>query len=717
MVNHHQIANFIWQIADLLRGPYRPPQYERVMLPMTVLRRFDCVLQLTKDKVLAEYERIKDRKGMTGYALDSRLNKVAGNNFRFHNHSRLDFEKLKGDPDNIAQHLNDYINGFSENVRVIFERFEFSREIETMARANILYLMVSRFSSVDLHPDTVDNIEMGYLFENLIRRFNEAANETAGDHFTPREVIQLMVDVLFLPDNDILTEAGKIFTLLDPACGTGGMLSEAQRHLRDMHSDAQLWVFGQDFNPRSYAIAQSDLLLKIGTDGDADALVSPKSEIRFGDSLVDDQYPETDPITKGRFDYFLANPPFGVDWTVQRTKIVEEHEKYGFKRRFGAGYPRVNDGSLLFLQHMVSKFEDVDISQNKNGSRLAIVFNGSPLFTGGPGSGESEIRKWLIENDRLEAIIALPEAMFYNTGIGTYIWIVTNRKDEQRRGKIQLIDARERYHPLRRNLGDKRREMTVPDPDRQNGNLSDIEIVVREYGAFAETETSKIFYNTEFGYKEVQIERPLRLVYQMDVERKSRFLDAYPELLDDVQAIDQRLGREPRADWNEFDQLMSDLLKQRSSKWKKKSVKDFRDVFTEVDPMAEAVIARVRRAKNEPHARVWGWFPQDRKEVMYEPDSQLRDRENVPLQYGEGDVLRRSADDEAHEEVIQYFWQEVRPHVEDAWAERGKVRGAYEINFNRYFYEFKEARSIQEIDNDIRSLEEVIIRLLSEITD
>ncbi|KAB2893798.1 MAG: SAM-dependent DNA methyltransferase [Bacteroidetes bacterium] len=700
-MNHHQITNFIWQIADLLRGPYRPPQYERVMLPMTVLRRFDCVLQPTKAKVLAEYERLKDR--LQGPALDSRLNSIAGANFRFHNHSKLDFEKLKGDPDNIAIQLNDYINGFSENVRLIFERFEFDREIDQMNRHNILYLVVSKFCDVDLHPNRVDNIAMGSLFENLIRRFNEAANETAGDHFTPREVIQLMVDVLFLPDNDILTKVGKVFTLLDPTCGTGGMLSEAQSHLGKMNPDAKLIVYGQDFNPRSYAIAESDLLLKIGTDGESPSksVISPQSKIEFGDSLTDDKYSDK------KFDYFLANPPFGVDWKAQRAKIVEEHEQLGFRGRFGAGYPRVNDGSLLFLQHMVSKFEDIDPNQNKNGSRLAIVFNGSPLFTGGPGSGESEIRKWLIENDMIEAIIALPEAMFYNTGIGTYIWVVTNRKDEQRQGHIQLIDARERFHPMRRNLGDKRREMTDED----------IEIIVCEYGAFEETATSKIFHNTEFGYKEIQIERPLRLVYQMDVERKSNFLNAYPELLDDVQAIDQRLGREARGDWNEFDQLMTDLLKQRGSKWAKKPMTDFRGVFTFTDPQAEPVIAKVRRAKNELYARVWGWFPQGNREVMYEPDTELRDRDNVPLRYGGGNISQRSADDEAHSEIIQYFQEEVQPHAQDAWADREKVRGAYEINFNRYFYEFEPPPSLEEIDSKIKLAQEKLLRLLSEVIE
>lgn len=691
-MDHHQLSNFIWQIADLLRGPYRPPQYERVMLPMTVLRRFDCVLQPTKQRTLAEYEKQKDR--LQGDALDAVLNRAAEH--RFHNHSPLDFEKLKGDPDNIDKHLVSYIQGFSKNVRDIFERFEFANEIERMREYDILYLIVSKFCDVDLHPNKVDSIHMGMLFEDLIRRFNEAANETAGDHFTPREVIQLMVDILFVPDDDILTEHGKIFRLLDPACGTGGMLSEAQKHLREMNAEAKLYVYGQDFNPRSYAIAASDMLMKS----------DPKNEIRYGeirygDSLINDQYAgET-------FDYLLANPPFGVDWKVQKKRIQAEHDKLGFSGRFGAGLPRVNDGALLFLQHMVSKFEPLQLQDNKNGSRLAVVFNGSPLFTGGAGSGESEIRKWIIENDWLEAIIALPEQMFYNTGINTYIWIVTNRKGNHRRGKIQLIDARERWQSMRRSLGDKRRYM----------DESDIAAVVNEYGRFVESDISKIFLNTEFGYKRVPIERPLRLTYQMDIERKSRFLDAYPHLLDDIQAIDHQLGREPRSDWSQFDTLLLELLKKRSSRWKKMELKQFRDVFTDVDPQAAGVIAKRRSAQNDPYERVWGWFPVDnsRTEVMYEPDSQLRDFENIPLQIRDQEVQLVTDDTDRHIEVVEYFWHEVKPYVDDAWADREKLRGAYEINFNRYFYEFESSRPLHTIDEDIRHAREKILEFLREV--
>ncbi len=681
MTDHHQLSNFIWQVADLLRGPYRPPQYERVMLPLTVLRRFDCVLAPTKTQVLQSY---KKWEGKPDTMLDPVLNKIAGE--RFHNHSEFSFEGtddgsgkrkggLKGDPDNIDKHLIAYINGFSKNIRDIFERFEFTAEIEKMREANILYLVVSKFCDIDLrHPNPVDNIQMGLLFEDLIRRFNEAANESAGDHFTPREVIRLMVDLLFDPDDDVLTKP-LICKMLDPTCGTGGMLAEAQNYLRENNAEAKLYVFGQDFNPRAYAIAASDLLLK-GND---------KSDIQFGDTLIDDQFPDE------RFDYLIANPPFGVDWKKQQSEVKKEHDRYGFAGRFGAGLPRVNDGSLLFLQHMVSKFEVVDPKQKKNGSRLAIVFNGSPLFTGGAGSGESEIRKWVIENDWLEAIVALPEQMFYNTGIGTYIWVVTNRKQAHRKGKVQLIDGRSLWQPMRRSLGDKRRLM----------GEADIALVVQEYGRFAETKISKIFDNEDFGYNRVPIERPLRLLYEMTLERKSDFLDRAPHLLDDVQAIDKQLGREPRTDWNEFDRLLKQLLANRESKWTAAERKFFRETFAVVEPEAEPVVAKERKAKQEPNARVWGWFPvgNGKWERLYEADTKLRDFENVELK----------------DEVVRYFCAEVEPHVSDAWADKEKIRSAYEINFNRYFYEYQPPRPLAEIDADLREMEEKILHLLREV--
>jgi type I restriction enzyme M protein len=659
--DHNQFANLIWQIADLLRGPYLPPQYKRVMLPLTVLRRFDCVLEPTKVKVVAEYERAQGGK-LSGDALDTKLNKVAGQ--RFHNHSKFDFAKLKGDPDNTNKHLVSYIKGFSANVQRIFDYFEFEAEIEKMHEANILYLVISKIADVDLHPSNVPNEQMGLIFENLIRRFNELDNTTAGDHFTPREVVRLMVDLLFIHDDKLLATPGTVRKLLDPACGTGGMLAEAQRYLREHNTEARLYAYGQDYNKPAFATAASDMLMKeVSHNGGGD-------NIRYGDIFTEDQFPtET-------FDYFLSNPPFGVDWKKQQSVIVKERDKRGFDGRFGAGLPRVNDGALLFLQHMWSKREDVNPKEQKDGSRLAIVFSGSPMFTGGAGSGESEIRKWLLENDWLEAIVALPEAMFYNTGIGTYVWVVTNRKEKRRKGKVQLLDARDVWTPggsedSKRSLGDKRRHMTVAQIDE----------LVRLYGKFEEGERSKIFDNADFGYTRVTVERPLRLRYQMTTEDKARFLDACPHLLDDVQAIDKSLSREPRLDWPATWDQIEALLKKRGSRWKSTEQNLFRSVFTQRDAKAMPV-------------------PTGGRGSGFQVDADLRDFESVPLK----------------EDVEAYFEREVKPHVGDAWMDRTKDKVGYEINFNRYFYAFMPPRPLAEIDAELKTAEDEILRLLREVT-
>ena len=659
MPDHKYFANLIWHIADLLRGPYRPPQYERVMLPMTVLRRFDCVLAPTKVKVLEELNRKKSK--FQGEALESWLDRAAGQ--LFHNRSPLDFQKLKGDPDNIERHLVSYINGFSKNVRGIFEFFEFENEIEKMREANILYLVVSKFADVDLHPTKVPNEQMGLIFENLIRRFNELANETAGDHFTPREVIRLMVSILFIEDDQLLATPGVVRKLLDPACGTGGMLAEAQNYLREHHGAARLFAYGQDYNKRAFATAASDMLMKqVDHNGGGD-------NIRFGDSLTEDGFAgET-------FDYFLTNPPFGVDWKKQQKEIRQEHDQRGFDGPFGAGLPRVNDGSLLFLQHMWDKREPVRPKEHKHGSRLAIVFSGSPLFSGGAGSGESNIRKWIIENDWLEAIIAVPEQMFYNTGIGTYVWILTNHKEKRRKGKIQLLDARDFWtvggsEDTKRSLGDKRRHLS----------REQVYEIVRLYGRFEQDDRSKLFDNPDFGYTRVTVERPLRLRYQMTVEDKARFLDACPHLLDDVQAIDKVLGREPQRDWNTIWEHIADLLHERQSRWKATEKKLFRSVFTQKDPEAEPV------AKGGDDG--------------YEPDPALREFENVPLK----------------DDIEAYFEREVRPHVPDAWMDRSKDKAGYEINFNRHFFKYTPPRPLEEIDAELKLAEERIMGLLREVT-
>ncbi len=723
-MTEQDLFNFIWQIADLLRGTYRPPQYERVMLPMVVLRRFDCVLEATKSKVVAEYEKRRGGK-LPDDALDALLNQKAGPKFRFHNRYPQTLEQLRGDPDNVHQHLVSYINGFSANVRKIFDFFDLPAEIEKMHESNILFLVVQKFCEVDLHPENLPNREMGKLFEHLIRKFNEQANETAGDHFTPREVIHLMVDLLFIDDDDILSLPGTVRKLLDSTCGTGGMLSEALNYVASHDFGAELHVFGQDYNKRSYAVAAADLLMKD----------HPNSEIAFGDSLTDDKFDQNHASTKGYFDYHLANPPFGVDWKRQKTEIENEHRKLGFAGRFGAGLPRVNDGALLFLQHMIHKFEPNDQKNGKTGARLAIVFNGSPLFTGGAGSGESDIRKWIIENDWLEAIVALPEQMFFNTGIGTYIWVLTNRKIKERKGKIQLVDARDFYIPMRRSLGDKRRKIGE-GPDE--GEPDQIAEVVKAYGAFKEVEAafvsdsrgnakswltltggtrkpkpssdetldvraiSKVFDNEDFGHRRCTVERPLRLRYQMTTDRKSRFLEALPQLLDAVQAIDKAIGREPKDHWNEVQKQIEPVLGKIEAKWKKGEWKLFRDVFSETAPDAQPVVTESRKIKRDSPGRLYGWFPQadGKSEVKYEADTALRDAENIPLK----------------EDEAEYFAREVQPFIADAWIDPEKTKVGYEINFNRHFYIYKPPRPLSVIDAELKEAEDEIRQLLDAVT-
>ncbi len=474
MVNVMDNANFIWEVADLLRGDYKQSDYGKVILPLTVLRRLDCVLEPTKQKVLDYLPKVAN---MNIQNTDPVLNNVAG--FNFHNKSKFDFEKLKADPNNIAANLNNYINGFSASAREIIDYFSFTEQISRLDEADLLYMIVKRFGEIDLHPNKVSNLEMGYIFEELIRRFSELSNETAGEHFTPREVIRLMVNLLFVNDRAILTKQGIVRTLYDPACGTGGMLSIAEEYLRELNPDARLEVFGQEVNPESYAICKSDMLIK-GQNA---------SNIKFGNSFTNDGL-ETE-----KFDYMLSNPPFGVEWKKVEKQVKDEHETRGFAGRFGAGLPRINDGSFLFLQHMISKMKP-----SNGGARIGIVFNGSPLFTGSAGSGESDIRKWIIENDMLEAIIAMPDQLFYNTGIFTYIWIVTNRKPKERKGKIQLINAISFYNKMSRSLGNKRNEI----------GEGHIESITKIYGDFKENEFSKIFDNEDFGYWQITVERPLR---------------------------------------------------------------------------------------------------------------------------------------------------------------------------------------------------------------
>ena len=482
-INNH--AGFIWSVADLLRGDYKRSEYGRVILPLTVLRRLDCVLDPVKPKMLQKYEEVKGKVENFGPLLD-RFTNIED----LWNISPFDLPKLLDDPDHIADNLRSYIHGFSPEIRDIIDKFDLAAQIARLDNANLLYLVVSKFAEIDLHPDKVSNIEMGYLYEELIRRFSELSNETAGEHFTPREVIRLMVSLLFIEDDDLLSKPGVVKTVYDPACGTGGMLSVAEGYVRSHNSHATLKVFGQELNAETYAVCRSDMMLK-GQDA---------TNIIYGNSFSEDGH------ASRHFDYLLANPPFGVEWKKVQKEVKDEHLTKGFAGRFGAGLPPINDGSLLFIQHMISKMKPA----SEGGSRLAIVFNGSPLFAGAAQSGPSEIRRWIIENDWLEAVVALPDQLFYNTGISTYFWIVTNRKSPERRGKVQLVDARELWTKTRESLGEKRKRLS-------DGQIAEI---VRIYGDFEEGDRVKIFPNEEFGFLRITVERPLEA--EVDSKREPK---------------------------------------------------------------------------------------------------------------------------------------------------------------------------------------------------
>ena len=468
-------AALIWAIADKLTGVYKPHEYGEVILPLTVIRRFDCILADTKDAVLAKYDQVQKLP-----MKDVLLRKASGK--AFYNTSKYTFEKLLADPDNIEANFRDYLNGFSENVQDIIEKFKLDTHITTMANKGILYIVLKEFTSprANLHPDEISNIEMGYIFEEIIRRFSEAHNEDAGQHYTPREVIRLMVNILFYDDNDILSGNNVVKTIYDPACGTGGMLSVAEEYLHELNAGTELMAFGQEINDQTFAICKADMLIK-GNNADF---------IKDGNTLSDDQF-------EGQtFDYVLSNPPFGREWKNEKAKVEDEAKK-GFAGRFGAGLPAASDGQMLFLMTAMSKMKQL----KDGGSRIAIIHNGSPLFTGDAGSGPSDIRKYILENDLLEAIIALPNDIFYNTGIATYIWVLSNKKaGTKREGKVQLINANSLFEKRRKALGNKRND--IPE--------SAIAEITQLYGDFRESEISKIFDNEDFGYTKIVVERPLR---------------------------------------------------------------------------------------------------------------------------------------------------------------------------------------------------------------
>jgi type I restriction enzyme M protein len=659
-------AAFIWSVADLLRGDYRRSEYGRVILPLTVIRRLDCVLEPTKGDVLAVRDQYGDR--------DALLRGVA--KVDFYNTSKLTLARILEDPATIADQLRAYLAAFSPNARDVIEKFDFTAHITRLDQFNLLYLVLAKFCELDLHPDAVSNVEMGAIYEELIRRSFEAENETAGEHFTPREVISLMVDLLFCDDDALLRQKGIVTTLFDPACGTGGMLSVAEDRLRDLNPAATLQVHGQELNARTYAICRSDMMIK-GEDAE---------NIAFGNSFTRDEFDGES------FDYLLANPPFGVEWKKVANEVKNEHAKRGFGGRFGAGLPRINDGSFLFLQHMISKMK----RPAAGGSRLAIVFNGSPLFTGAAGSGESEIRRWIIENDWLEAVVALPDQLFYNTGISTYFWVLTNRKSPQRRGKVQLIDGREFFTKMRKSLGEKRKEISAA----QAGEL------VRLYGEFTDNDKVKINDNGAFGFLRIIVERPLRLRWT-----------ASPDVLAALDT-DPRLGKlltpEARV------ALHSELTAwgEETFTERKLAAKRIRDSLARVGAgsvSAEKALLDVL-AVRDPEAE-----PVTDSRGNIEPDPELRDNENVPLPPGlvtfEANPSDRLASPEYRGAIDEYMAAEVLPYVPDAWVDHAKTKIGYEIPFTRHFYKYIPPRALAEIDAEIKQLESEIQELLNEVTD
>lgn len=643
-------AVFIWSIANLLRGTYKQADYGKVILPFTVLRRLDSALEATKVAVLDTFEIQGDKP-----AADFLLQQASG--YSFYNTSPYDLKRAAGDTGNLRANLVAYIEGFSPNVRDIFERYDFTAQLNKLDENDLLLLVTQKFSQIDLHPETVSNVEMGLIFEELIRKFAEASNETAGEHFTPRDVVRLIVNLLFATDDEILSKPGVVRSVYDPTAGTGGMLSVADDYIRHLNPEASLTLFGQELNGESYAIAKADMVIK---GQDIENMV-------WGDTLTNDGH-------HGKhFDYCLANPPFGVEWKKQQSFVEREHLDRGFDGRFGPGTPRVSDGSLLFLLHLVKKMRPV--TKDGGGGRIGIVLNGSPLFTGAAGSGESEIRKYLLEQDLVEAIIGLPKDMFYNTGIATYIWILSNHKPAERRGKVQLIDATTQYEKLRKGLGDKRSEISEKN----------LENIVRTYHAFEDSDESKIFKTTDFGYTTITVEQPLRLSWAVTAERVETALAA---------KAFEKLSTGDRI------QLEEALAAEASI-----------DASTTTDP--EALTKRIQKAvlsiglnASQIKNLVSGLAQHDDEAPPVRDakgkliaDTSLRDTENVPL----------STD------IDDYVATEIAPHLQDFWLDRSKDKVGYEIPFTRHFYKYEAPRPLEEIDAELNTLIADITSLLSEV--
>jgi type I restriction enzyme M protein len=725
---HRQLANDIWSICNLLRGPYKRNEYRKVILPLTVLRRFDCLLAPTKAQALETFNQYKGKP-------ESIIRRVmqAATGYPFYNLSKLelrpsgrDINSLLDDPSNLAPNLNSYINGYSPNIRVIFERFKFGEQIERMSEKNLLFKVVQKFATFDLSFAGLSAdqaaMQMGYVFEELIRIGAEQSNEEAGEHFTPREVIKLMVNLLLSPEQD-LRRSHVVKTIYDPACGTGGMLSVAERYIRDLNSDAKPHLYGQDWNDEAWAVCRSDMLIK-GEDAD---------NIAMGDTFTKDAHAYDEQGQKRSFDYMLANPPFGVEWKQQQRHIENERDTLGYQGRFGAGTPRINDGALLFLQHMIAKMRRAE----EGGSRIGIVFNGSPLFTGDAGGGESEIRRWIIENDWLEAVVALPDQLFYNTGISTYIWVLTNHKQPHRKGKVQLIDARNHWVPMEKSLGNKRRR--IGDPSDKSKDPDYIGDITNLHGRFEEGASrwvlfdkdgkvvtvaanapsgdapegqqwkqlvvSKVFDNEDFGYHKITVERPLRLNFHATPERLARLEDetAFKNLASSTKKdeaarlIDIAAGEQRQ---QQIRELLAEFAKRHPEQ-----INDRKVFLNSLKPVDRELNVRLSAPELKAVVNALGERDENaeicrNRDGDAEPDAELRDTENVPLK----------------ESIQAYFEREVKPHVKDAWIDHSKTKVGYEIPLNRHFYRYEPPRELAVIEAEIKALEADIVRLLGEVT-
>ena len=712
-MTHTEIVSFIWNVANLIRDSFKRGKYQDVILPLTVLRRLDCVLAPTKKKVLARNAELKDR-GLE----DRRRQLERASRFAFYNTSHYDFDRLLADAPQVAANLRNYIAGFSGNMREVVERFDFDNTISKLDEAGLLFQVLERFRKVDLHPDEVDNPTMGTIFEELIRRFNESLDENPGEHFTPRDVVHLMVDLMLAGDEERISGSGVVRSVCDPCCGSGGMLMIAKEHILKGRStdgnalrppinpEAEIHLFGQEVNPETWALSKSDFFMKDPTGRDA-------RKIAFGSTLSNDRH------AGHRFDYLIANPPYGKDWKRDRAAVKAEHER-GAGGRFGPGLPRISDGQTLFLLHMLARAK----APVEGGTRIAIIMNGSPLFTGDAGSGESEIRRYILENDLLEALIALPEQLFYNTGIGTYVWLLTNRKAPERAGKVQLIDATSFWSPLKKSLGNKRRDIPpekAADIMSLLGRFSDGETrTVSKDDEDEEVTVSRVFPTTRFGFRKITVERPLRLNFQASDDRIAR--------LDDQRAFANLAKSRKRGEAGERDRAagraLQDSIRTALRLMPDTLHKDRPAFVAELNAVAKRAAIKLRAPIRK--AILTALSERDEtaaicrdKRGLPEPDPSLRDTERVPLPDGDDPV-----DEEGIPVSVQEFFdREVKPHASDAWINRSKRDGrdghvglvGYEINFNRYFYRFRPPRPLGEIEADIRRIEREMVAMLREV--